>query len=132
MIIRGLKTKRKKLAWLIYIYTWEGEAWMASSLPTRARHMMHRAKVLIAFPLRLNSIFLSVSVCEVCVRESERRRALAGREKWICSGIEWGRGIFDWSDGSHKARVNKPFNTYAFSPWLFLTSHVIFSNNIDG
>jgi hypothetical protein len=40
---------------------------------------MHRAKVLIAFPLRLNSIFLSVSVCEVCMRE--RWRALAGREK---------------------------------------------------
>lgn len=31
---------------------------MASSLPTRARHVMERAKVLRAFPLTLISIFL--------------------------------------------------------------------------
>lgn len=30
---------------------------MASSLPTRARHVMERAKVLRAFPLTLTSIF---------------------------------------------------------------------------
>jgi hypothetical protein len=47
---------------------------MTSSLPTRARHVMHLAKVLSAFPPRLNSIFAPVSVCVcVCVK---RKRAL--------------------------------------------------------
>lgn len=39
--------------------TREGEAWMASSLPTRERHVMERAKVFRAFPLRVNSISFS-------------------------------------------------------------------------
>jgi len=37
--------------------TWEGEAWMARSLPTRERQVMERAKVFKALPLSVNSIF---------------------------------------------------------------------------
>lgn len=36
--------------------TWEGEAWRTSSVPTRARQVTDRAKVLRALPLNENSI----------------------------------------------------------------------------
>lgn len=64
--------------------TWEGEAWMASSLPMRARHVTDRANVLRAFPLRLNSIsdnqngdFGVVEICETWVNQD--LDCLAGR-----------------------------------------------------
>lgn len=36
--------------------TWEEEAWIESSFPMRARHVMHRAKVLRELSLSVNSI----------------------------------------------------------------------------
>lgn len=42
---------------------------MTSSFPMRARHVTERAKVLRAFPLRLNSIDLTLSASDDRVRE---------------------------------------------------------------
>ena len=48
--------------------------------------------------------FSSLSLSEIwSVRERERRRALAGRQKWICSGIEWGPSTW-----THRRSIDGP------------------------
>lgn len=52
--------------------TCDGEAWMTSSFPMRARHVTERANVLRAFPLKLNSIVVTPSLSGDRTRERER------------------------------------------------------------